>query len=136
MAESQPSTFDDALFDAVVQKNLPIAARMIGMSADVNVVAKREGTYGTGLYGFPSALQVACGVGSTELVELLVRKLANVKYQEKGKYGYTALHYASAGGHVSILKRLMSAGCNQQVKSHVSVFVCDSICDLILPIEK
>ena len=42
MAESQPSTFDDALFDAVVQKNLPIAARMIGMSADVNVVAKRE----------------------------------------------------------------------------------------------
>ena len=41
MAESQRSTFDDALFDAVVQKNLRIAARMIGKSADVNVVAKR-----------------------------------------------------------------------------------------------
>ena len=37
---------------------------------------------------------------------------------------------------MSIMKRLVAAGCDRQVKSHVSVFVCDSICDLILPIEK
>ena len=37
---------------------------------------------------------------------------------------------------MSIMKRLLSAGCNKQVKDNVSVFVCDSICDLILPIEK
>ena len=37
---------------------------------------------------------------------------------------------------MSIMTRLVAAGCNKQVKSHVSVLVCDSICDLILPIEK
>ena len=37
---------------------------------------------------------------------------------------------------MSIMKRLVAAGCDRQVKNHVSVFVCDSICDLILPIEK
>ena len=37
---------------------------------------------------------------------------------------------------MSIIKRLISAGCNIQVKDKVSVFACDSICDLILPIEK
>ena len=50
--------------------------------------------------------------------------------------GYTALHYASYGGHLSIIKRLVAAGCDRQVKDKVSVLVCDSICDLILPIEK
>ncbi|XP_062507133.1 ankyrin repeat and death domain-containing protein 1A-like [Corticium candelabrum] len=30
---------------------------------------------------------------------------------------YTALHYASAGGHVSIMKRLVSSGCDQHVKN-------------------
>ncbi|XP_062506749.1 ankyrin-3-like isoform X2 [Corticium candelabrum] len=90
---------------------------MIGKSADVNVVAKRGGKYGTGWWGYPSALQVTCGVGSTDSFELLVRKQANVKYQEKLR-GYTALHYASNGGHVSIMKRLISVGCNQQVKNH------------------
>ena len=39
--------------------------------------------YGTGLDGYPSALQVACGVGSTDMVDVLIRKEANVKYQEK-----------------------------------------------------
>ena len=37
---------------------------------------------------------------------------------------------------MSIMKRLVAAGYNGQVKNKVSVFVCDSICDLILPIEK
>ena len=37
---------------------------------------------------------------------------------------------------MSIMKRLVAAGCSKQVKDHVSVFVCDSICGLILPIEK
>ena len=37
---------------------------------------------------------------------------------------------------MSIMTRLVAAGCNKQVKAKVSVLVCDSICDLILPIEK
>ncbi|XP_062506336.1 ankyrin repeat domain-containing protein 2-like [Corticium candelabrum] len=121
MAESQSSrAIDDELFDAVVENNVVKASEAIAKSADVNVITRNEfgGWYGTGLHGFPSALQVACGVGSIQLFDLLIRKEANVKYQEE-RYGYTALHYASDGGHVSIMKRLISCGCNKQVKAKI-----------------
>ncbi|XP_062507340.1 uncharacterized protein LOC134183770 isoform X2 [Corticium candelabrum] len=85
MEENQSSrAIDDALFDAVVQKDVEKASEAIAKSADVNVVARNWGWYGTGLGGYPSALQVACGVGSTDMVDVLIRKEANVKYQEKG----------------------------------------------------
>ena len=41
------------------------------------------GFLGTGLLGYASALQVACAVGLTDMVDLLIRKEANVNYQEK-----------------------------------------------------
>ena len=37
---------------------------------------------------------------------------------------------------MSIMKRLISTGCNKNIKNYVSVFVCESICVLILLIEK
>ena len=38
----------------------------------------------SGLWCYPSALQVACGMGSTDIVDLLIREQANVNYQEEG----------------------------------------------------
>ena len=40
MAESQRSALNDALFDAVVHRDLHKAAEVIGKNADVNVVTK------------------------------------------------------------------------------------------------
>ncbi|XP_062506375.1 ankyrin-3-like [Corticium candelabrum] len=163
-------SIDDTLFDAVMNKDIPKAVLAIDNGADVNTVTRHYvwailGRYGTGLYGVPSALQVACSVGSIELCDLLIRKEANVNYQEKlvvtaGKLDQhcvvryrhrtekkharlssfsiklnadkwnvekridivcdiaKALHYASNGGHVSIMKRLISTGCNKNIKNY------------------
>ena len=37
---------------------------------------------------------------------------------------------------MSIMKTILSAGCDKNIKNDVSVFVCESICVLILLIEK
>ena len=40
----------------------------------------------------------------------------------------TALRYACDCGYLSIVEKLLSAGCQKDVKANVSVFVCNSIC--------
>ena len=40
----------------------------------------------------------------------------------------TALHYACQEGHLSVVDKLLAAGCNKEARNDVSVFACDIIC--------
>ena len=60
-------------------------------------------------------LLAAAAIGETELVELLLSAGADVAAVDIA--GYTALHYACSGGHISTARILLAAGCNPQVGS-------------------
>lgn len=55
-----------------------------------------------------TALLLAAGKGKVQVVELLVKLGANVTLQ-RGKYQMSALHCATKGGHLAVVKVLLSA---------------------------
>ena len=38
------------------------------------------------------------------------------------------MHYACQYGHLSVVEKLLAAGCKKEAGTNVSVFACDSIC--------
>jgi|GEM_PF-1374004 len=60
-------------------------------------------------------LQVAAGIGSLEIVKLLVECGANL--ESKGRDGRTALMHAISGGHIPVAEYLLSKGANANVAS-------------------
>ncbi|XP_062507115.1 ankyrin repeat domain-containing protein 17-like isoform X2 [Corticium candelabrum] len=105
-----------ALFYAVYANNVNKASAALKKGADVNVVGEVKRWYRR-VYGIPSALQVACANSLIEMVDLLLQHQANINYHEK-REGCTALHYACWNGHLSVVEKLLSAGCKKEARNN------------------
>ncbi|XP_062506408.1 CARD- and ANK-domain containing inflammasome adapter protein-like [Corticium candelabrum] len=111
-----------ALFNAVCANDVNKASAALKEGADVNVVgelvivlSREKGFYGH-VYGRPSALQVACANSWIEMVDLLLQHQANINYHDE-RGGWTVLHYACLNGHLSVVEKLLAAGCKKEARA-------------------
>ncbi|XP_062506694.1 ankyrin repeat domain-containing protein 17-like isoform X2 [Corticium candelabrum] len=116
----------EALFDAVCVNDVNKASAALEKRADVNVVSRKIRWYG-GVYGLLSALQVACADSSIEMVDLLLQHQANINYHEE-RFGQTALHCACVNGHLSIVEKLLAAGCKKEARDRDGVTALHYAC--------
>ncbi|XP_062507106.1 ankyrin repeat domain-containing protein 23-like [Corticium candelabrum] len=51
------------------------------------------------------------------MVDLLLQHQANINYHED-VFGRTALHYACLNGHLSIVEKVLAAGCKKEARDN------------------
>jgi ankyrin repeat protein len=102
------------LMEAVDEKNVAVAELLISKGADIN--ARTE--------SFDSALQVAAQHDSPEIVELLIKRHANLNVPPRGK---SPLHEALIAGHSKIARILLAAGANQDLYSDIGLGRADEL---------
>ena len=106
----------EAIVVAAAAGNTPLLERMLRPPG--NVKAHPVDPNSTDASG-STALMWAVRNNKAEVLSLLINTAEDIELDLRDKSGHTALHHAVWGKRYSLLRRLLAAGCDREVRDHV-----------------